>query len=221
MSFSKNIRNSTKTSATRPRAILMFFEKLTRYPNCTRKHPITYTNFLFDIFYSCLVSKIYLSSRNRGFIIILAGRTWRRVVVENWDKNRQKMLCQHLGFEETADNKIVTNLLGSNQDIATGDLICYNTIQPSGTSCCIHLQPSKSPLNPTSQIPLVQCKCILDLRVADSKHFGEQRRMHRISYLNYNVVCFPELSTMYLVRRDYCVTPGEMTQFGVPKTMHY
>jgi hypothetical protein len=161
VSFSKNIRNSTRTSGTRPRAILMFFEKLTRYPNCTRKHPITYTNFLFDLFYSCLVSKIYLSSRNTGYIIIHDGSTWRRVVVENWDKNRQKMLCQHLGFEETADNRIVTNLLGRNQPIATGDLICYNTMQPSGTSCCIHLQPSKSPLNPTSQIPLVQCKCIL------------------------------------------------------------
>jgi hypothetical protein len=45
--------------------------------------------------------------------------------------------------------------------------------------------------------------------------------MHRISYLNCNVVCFPELSTVYLVRREYFVTPGEMTQFGVPKTMHY
>jgi hypothetical protein len=140
----------------------MFFEKLTRYSNCTRKHPITYTNFMFDIFYSCLVRILKLLNLNTGFIIIHDGRTWRRVVVENWDKNRQKMLCQHLGFEETADNKIVTELLGKNQDIATGDLICYNTMQPSGTSCCIHLQPSKSPSQkPTSQIPLVQCKCIL------------------------------------------------------------
>jgi hypothetical protein len=99
-----------------------------------------------------------LSNRNTGFIEIHVGLTWRRVVEENWDKNRQKIMCQHLGFEETDDNKIVIKQLGSGLNIATGDLICYNTIQPSGTSCCIHLQPSKSPPNTT--IPDVQCKCI-------------------------------------------------------------
>ncbi|CAB4024817.1 retinoschisin-like isoform X2 [Paramuricea clavata] len=100
--------------------------------------------------------RIRLSRRNTGFIEIRNGSTWRRVVEENWDKNRQKMLCQHLGFEETADNKIVTKQLGSGQNIATGDFVCYNTIQPSGTSCCIHLEPSTSP--PSTKITDVQCK---------------------------------------------------------------
>ena len=160
------------SNTTCPRATLMFFEKLTRYSNCTRNHPITYTNFWFGIFYSCLVSRLLLSIRNRGFIFILAGGTWRRVVVENWDKNRQKMLCQYLGFEETSDNKIVTKPLGGEQNIATGDLICYNTIQPSGISCCIHLQPSKSGLlKPTLQFPYVQCKC-KRLSVAGSKFWS-------------------------------------------------
>jgi hypothetical protein len=101
-----------------------------------------------------------LSSPNTGFILIYDGSTWRRVVVENWDKNRQKMLCQHFGFGETSDNKIVTKPLGGEQNIATGDLICYNTIQPSGISCCIHLQPSRPPRETTTQFPDVQCKCI-------------------------------------------------------------
>ncbi|CAB4043798.1 Hypothetical predicted protein, partial [Paramuricea clavata] len=68
------------------------------------------------------------------------------------------MLCEHLGFEETADNKIVIGRSGGGVDIATGDFICYNTIQPSGTSCCIHLQPSRPPRGTTFQIPDVQCK---------------------------------------------------------------
>ncbi|CAB4007475.1 uncharacterized protein LOC110250238 [Paramuricea clavata] len=99
--------------------------------------------------------KIRLSRRNTGFIEI-KQEGWRKVVEENWDKNRQKMLCQHLGFEETADNKIVTKQLESGQNIATGDLICYNNTQQSGTSCCIHLQPSIS--NSSTTIPDVKCK---------------------------------------------------------------
>jgi hypothetical protein len=117
-----------------------------------------------------LAPRIRLSNANAntGHIIIHDGRTWRSVVEENWDKNRQKMLCQHLGFEETADNKIVIKQLKGGNDIATGDFICHNSIQSSGTSCCIHLQPSKPPRETTSQFPDVQCKCI-GLSVAGSK----------------------------------------------------
>ena len=114
---------------------------------------------LFDIFLiPVLAPTIELSSQNTGFLYIYDGSTWRRVVEENWDKNRQKMLCQHLGFEETDDNKIVIRQLGGGYNIATGDFICYNTILSSGTSCCIHLQPSVS--SPNTTIPYVQCKCI-------------------------------------------------------------
>jgi hypothetical protein len=124
--------------------------------------------FCLIFFILVLAPRIRLSNANTGRIIIYDGRTWRSVVEENWDKNRQKMLCQHLGFEETADNKIVIKQLGGGNDIATGDFICHNSIQSSGTSCCIHLQPSKPPRETTSQFPDVQCKCI-GLSVAGSK----------------------------------------------------
>jgi hypothetical protein len=52
---------------------------------------------------------------------------------------RHKMLCRHLGFSETDDHNIGTRNVGSGENIATGDLICYNT-QPNGTSCCVNLQ---------------------------------------------------------------------------------
>ncbi len=102
-----------------------------------------------------LVPQIRLAYRNSGYIEIKYGLIWRYVVEENWDKNRQKMMCQHLGFEETASNSIDTRQLGSGRHIATGDLICYNT-QSSETSCCVHLQPSTT----TSSItfPYVRCK---------------------------------------------------------------
>ena len=99
--------------------------------------------------------KIRLTNRNAAFIEINDGSTWRRVVEENWDQNRQKMLCQHLGFEEINGNKIETRRLGSGQQIASGDLICYNT-QSSGTSCCAHLEPSTS--TTSIRIPYVRCK---------------------------------------------------------------
>jgi hypothetical protein len=76
-----------------------------------------------------------------GFIEIKHGSTWRYVNEKNWDKIRQKMLCQHLGFRQTDANLINTFWSRRSYKIATGDLICYNTL-PSGTSCCTHLVPS-------------------------------------------------------------------------------
>lgn len=110
-------------------------------------------------FYSfCFLSgpNIRLSdSPIKGFIEIKDGLTWRKVVEENWDKNRQKLLCQHLRLHETAENNISTRNIGSGQNIATGDLICHNT-QPNETSCCIHLEPSTTISRVT--LPYATCK---------------------------------------------------------------
>ena len=96
-----------------------------------------------------------MTSQNAGFIEIKHRSNWRRVVEENWDENRQKMLCQHLGFEENNGNRIETRQLGSVQQIVTGDLICYNK-QPSEISCCVHLEPSIS--TTSTKTAYVRCK---------------------------------------------------------------
>jgi hypothetical protein len=100
---------------------------------------------------------------NEGFIEI-KDSIWRTVKEENWDKNHQKMLCQHLGFKETDANAIRFIKIGCEQDIATGNLICYKT-QPSGTSCCIRLVPSKT----KSDVDMPYVKCEYGLRVTDIK----------------------------------------------------
>ena len=98
---------------------------------------------------------IRLKDQNEGNIEIKNGSIWSIVVEENWDKEREKMLCQHLGFQEIDGNNVVTSQLGSGQQIFTGDLICYNT-QSSRTSCCVHLKPSTSTTR--TKIPYVRCK---------------------------------------------------------------
>ena len=98
-------------------------------------------------------------SPNKGFIEVKDGSTWRKVNEERWDENRQKMLCQHLKFNETDENNIITKNIGSGNEIATGDLICYGT-QPSGKSCCIHLEPSISTSSTT--VPYVTCGMLSD-----------------------------------------------------------
>jgi hypothetical protein len=60
-----------------------------------------------------------------------------------------------LGFEEIDSNVIQTGQLGSGRQIATGDLICYDT-QSSRTSCCVHLKPSIS--TTSTRIPYMSCK---------------------------------------------------------------
>ena len=65
------------------------------------------------------------------------------------------MLCQHLGFDETGRNDINNHRSNVERDIATGDLICYNT-QGIGTSCCVYLQMSAIKYN--VDLPYVKCE---------------------------------------------------------------
>jgi hypothetical protein len=37
----------------------------------------------------------------RGYVQIKDGSVWRYLINQNWDKNKQKKLCQHLGFKST------------------------------------------------------------------------------------------------------------------------
>ena len=94
--------------------------------------------------------------RNAGKIEIKDGSSWRLLDVENWDRNYQKLLCQHLGFEED-DDFLRTNVV-SGQKIATGDLMFYNKTQSDGdrTSCCADLQ--RSTTTSTTLIPNARCK---------------------------------------------------------------
>ena len=92
-----------------------------------------------------------------GKIEIEDGSTWRSVDVENWDRNHQKLLCQHLGFEE--DDDFRNKSIDSDQKIATGDLICYQTQSGrDGTSCCAYLE--RSTTTSTTLISNARCKYI-------------------------------------------------------------
>ncbi len=100
--------------------------------------------------------KIRLSQApNEGFIQIEDGSIWIYVKEKNWDKDRQRMLCQHLGLDKTDRNAIVTHKFGRKNNIATGDLICYKK-QISQTSCCVNLAPSTTENDVT--MPYVKCK---------------------------------------------------------------
>jgi hypothetical protein len=96
-----------------------------------------------------------LTKQITGHIEIRNGSTWIKADEENWNDERQKMLCQHLGFETFDDISAETRQFEKGQQIITGDLICHNT-EPNGTSCCIHLKPSTS--NTNTKIPYVKCK---------------------------------------------------------------
>jgi hypothetical protein len=69
------------------------------------------------------------------------GHLWRSVVKNNWDKNREKILCQHLGFTST-EKSVRSGKPKKEALIANGDLECYNTNSNGITACCVHLQPS-------------------------------------------------------------------------------
>ncbi|XP_028402588.1 receptor-type tyrosine-protein phosphatase F-like [Dendronephthya gigantea] len=100
-------------------------------------------------------SNIRLSkSPNEGFIEVKNDTTWRKIIEENWDKDRQKMLCKHLGFSETSANPIRTMEITANEEIASGDLVCYNT-GSGGTSCCVHLVPSTT----TAKVDITYAEC--------------------------------------------------------------
>ncbi|XP_028410756.1 uncharacterized protein LOC114533438 isoform X2 [Dendronephthya gigantea] len=94
---------------------------------------------------------------NGGRLQIKDGSSWRYVREDNWDKKRQKMLCQHLGFVETTENNIMRRrmrFLGGLK-IASGDLICYRR-HSKGTSCCAHLVLSTT--RSFVSVPYVKCK---------------------------------------------------------------
>ncbi|XP_028402580.1 receptor-type tyrosine-protein phosphatase delta-like isoform X10 [Dendronephthya gigantea] len=93
-------------------------------------------------------------SPNEGFIEVKNDTTWRKVIEENWDKDRQKMLCEHLGFGETSANTIRNMEITANEEIASGDLVCYNT-GSGGTSCCVHLVPSTT----TAKVDTTYAEC--------------------------------------------------------------
>jgi hypothetical protein len=162
-------RNCVKTL--RPNSGVVFPHNFSsRFPNSTRVDITVYQHgkcFIFvkyNIFSknkSSFLLKISFSASNirltpspySGYIEIKHGSTWRYVNEKNWDKIRQKMLCQHLGFRETDANVINTYWSRRSYKIATGDLICYNTLS-SGTSCCTHLVPSTN----TSYLSYAKCE---------------------------------------------------------------
>ena len=105
--------------------------------------------------YIFIVPKIRLEYRSAGYIEIKDASTWRIVDVENWDRNHQKLLCQHLGFGE--DDGLQSKNINSGRNIATGELICYKTQSGGdGTSCCAYLQ--RSTTTSTTPIPNARCK---------------------------------------------------------------
>lgn len=97
-------------------------------------------------------------SPNEGYIEVKSDSRWRKVDEKRWDKIRQKMLCQHLKLNEAEESDIFTKTIGGGKKIANGDLICYST-QPTGTSCCIHLESSMS--TSRTAVPYVTCGMIL------------------------------------------------------------
>ena len=102
-------------------------------------------------------SKIRLVSSYQGFIQIKDGSTWRYVKEENWDKKRQKMLCQYLGFSGSEIKEIASpSRLSSGNNIATGHLICYKP-RSKEASCCVHLTPYKN--ENIVWIPYAKCEC--------------------------------------------------------------
>ncbi|CAB4004016.1 receptor-type tyrosine- phosphatase epsilon-like, partial [Paramuricea clavata] len=104
-----------------------------------------------------------------GYIQIKDGSTWKYVKEENWDKTRQKMLCHHLGFSETNANVIFIGRFRQRHNIATGNLICYNT-QPNGTFCYIHPVPSTI----TSNVDMPYAKC----KICDKPLLHERQRKY-------------------------------------------
>ena len=92
-----------------------------------------------------LASKVRLSpSPHTSYIQVKHGSTWRYVGPgkNNWDKNRQKMFCEYLGFSDR-DASIAGLTFIRRNDIAAGDFMCYKT-QSDEISCCVHLKPTNS-----------------------------------------------------------------------------
>ena len=91
---------------------------------------------------------------NEGYLQVRVDSSWIYVSENNWNENRHKMLCRHLGFTDTGENDIKFGQTRGNE-VAIGDLICYNT-GSNGSSCCTHLIVSK--ISSTVSIPYVKCE---------------------------------------------------------------
>ena len=107
----------------------------------------------FEVFFD-LASQVRLTtSPYEGYIQVYDGSIWRYVGENNWDKSRQKMFCEYLGFNST-DASISRAYLNRQNNIATGEFICYKT-QSEKISCCVHLKPT---IKESTWIPYARCK---------------------------------------------------------------
>ena len=115
---------------------------------------------LFNSKCHILGSKVRLSQAFKGNIQVYNGSKWRRVKEENWDINKEKMLCHHLGFNHQK-SQIYSKLKTFKKPggILSGDLLCYAAEKSNKTSCCIHLTHVPIISNQTVKLPFVQCEC--------------------------------------------------------------
>jgi hypothetical protein len=114
-----------------------------------------YLNIVYSYCFFLAAPNIRLTYEHVGYIEIKHGSIWMKVVEKNWDKKRENMLCQHLGFQ--ADEGSQGNSFGYSRkvQVATGDLICYTRTSKGTSSCCIHLERSK--YTATTLFPYVRC----------------------------------------------------------------
>lgn len=109
------------------------------------------------MFHLVLAPKIRLSSTYDGSIQIKDGSKWRYFKEENWDKMRQNMLCQYLGFSGKGYARRHTlSISGYNFYSATGHLICHKP-QSKELSCCVHV--TRSIHENSITLPYARCKC--------------------------------------------------------------
>ena len=95
------------------------------------------------------------TSPHTGYIQVKHRSTWTYVGLgkNNWDKNRQKMFCEYLGFSDKDASTTGLTFIGRN-DTATGDFICYKT-HSKEISCCANLKPTNQE---RAWIPYARCK---------------------------------------------------------------
>ena len=108
-----------------------------------------------------LGSKVRLSQAFKGRIQVYNDPKWRRVKEENWDVNKEKMLCHHLGFNHQSRQSRKHSKQKEFQKqgtILSGDLMCYAAEMSNKTSCCIHLTHVPILSGQKVELPLVQCE---------------------------------------------------------------
>ena len=106
-----------------------------------------------------LGSKVRLSQGFKGNIQVYNVSKWKRVKEGNWDINKEKMLCHHLGFNHQGRqtySKLKT--FKKPGEILSGDLLCYAAKMSKKTSCCFHLTHVPITSGQTVEFPFVQCE---------------------------------------------------------------